>query len=696
MPRSRFPLPLDARSLPTRLIVSFVAVIALATLLVGVPALRLIEEALARQVDARLAQGASATEALYAAHLREMQALVTLSAERPTLQRLLWARDAQALPAYLETIRETVGLDALGVVDAAGNLLAQAPAGALRTPPLPLAGVGAPATIRAVALQGRATLASVATAPVRAADGALLGGVVGVNELESAFLTELYRETGLHHTLYQDGARVVGTLPAFPPRQDALPGEQVQVAGEPFYLATLPLRAENAQVVDVLALPARDLAETRNQVLQVLGGSLFLLTVLAALLAYLLARHITAPLHHLVRASEGMGRGDLATPIFVRRSPTEVATLAHTLEQMRQRLQSAQDELQRAKSWSENLIASLSEGVVTVDASGRLTSFSPGAERILGWQAGEVIGRPAARFFRAGAGAEEPEGAPPLTTPGTVTRQSVLNRAGQSLTLLVTSGATTARRNGAWEQAYVFRDVTEEEKGLRLREFLLANVSHEFKTPLAALHAAVELLATELPTLTQAEQCELVNSVWLGTLRLEELVDNLLSSASLHTGHFVVRPRPTEVEGVIEEVLLAMRPLLGGRGQWLKVEAPAPLRPVLADPRRLSQVLVNLISNASKYGPPGASIALRVQEEEGFLRVAVSDSGPGVPPALQPHLFQPFSRHEEPGRSGIGLGLSIVKAIVERHGGSVGMESSSSGGATFWFTLPTETAGGGG
>lgn len=684
------PHSLDVRSLPTRLIVSFVAVIVLATLVVGVPALRLIEEALARQVDARLVQGSSATEALYAAHLREMQALVTLSAERPTLQRLLEAQDAAALPAYLETIRETAGLDGLGVVDASGTLLAQAPVGARLPPFLSLTTSGDSPTIRPLMMAERPALASVATALVQTADGALLGAVVGVNELESAFLMELYHETGLHHTLYQDGERIVGTLPAFPPQQAALPEEQVRVGGEPFYLAALPLRADNAQVVDMLALPARELTETRNQVLQVLAGSLILLTMLAALLAYLLARHITAPLHHLVRASEGMGRGDLVTPIWVRRSPTEVATLAHTLEQMRQRLQSAQDELQRAKGWSENLIASLSEGVVTVDATGRLTSFSPGAERILGWEASEVIGRPAARVFRVGVGSEETEGITPLTTPGTVTRQSVVNRAGQPLTLLVTSGATTARRNGSWEQAYVFRDVTEEEKGLRLREFLLANVSHEFKTPLAALHAAVELLATELPSLTQAEQRELVSSVWLGTLRLEELVDNLLSSASLHTGHFVVRPRPTEVEEVIEEVLLATRPLLAGRGQWLKVEAPSPLRPVLADPRRLNQVLVNLISNASKYGPSGTPLALRVQEEPGWLRVAVSDSGPGVPPALQSHLFQPFSRQEEAGRSGIGLGLSIVKAIVERHGGSVGLENNSSGGATFWFTLPTQ------
>lgn len=222
---------------------------------------------------------------------------------------------------------------------------------------------------------------------------------------------------------------------------------------------------------------------------------------------------------------------------------------------------------------------------------------------------------------------------------------------------------------------------------MRLREFFLANVSHEFKTPLSSLRAATELLAGELDSLSNEELHELVGSIGLGALRLEEMVDNLLSSASIHSGHFEVRPRPVDLEPIVEEILLTTRPLLAPRGQRLDLEIPSPLPPVIADPRRIRQVLLNLISNASKYGPEGEPICVRVEVQGETLRVLVSDRGPGIAPEAASTLFQPFSRSRDEGR-GVGLGLSIVKAIVEQHGGRVGVESVPGHGASFWFALP--------
>ncbi|MGH2543240.1 MAG: sensor histidine kinase, partial [Ardenticatenaceae bacterium] len=167
----------------------------------------------------------------------------------------------------------------------------------------------------------------------------------------------------------------------------------------------------------------------------------------------------------------------------------------------------------------------------------------------------------------------------------------------------------------------------------------------------------------------------------------------LLSSASLRTGHFALHTRPTDLEVVIEEALLATQPLLALKGQYLRVKSPSPLRSVQTDARRLHQVLINLISNASKYGPQSAPIIVWVTEESEHVCVRVVDHGPGIPPEMQEQLFQPFVRHEKDEQSGIGLGLSIVKAIVERHGGTVGVESGRSGeGTIFWFTLPYAAA----
>jgi PAS domain S-box-containing protein len=660
-------------------------------LAVGLPALRLIQAELEQQAEARVSQAASATEAIYAAQLREAQAFTTLSAERPTLQRLLRERDVAAFPAYLETLRATTAFDVLAVLGTDGAFIAQVPLNAVDEQTLTRAAglteEGATPLMQSIPPSDAPVLAIVTSATVRSAEGTPLGSVVGLVRLDESFLSELRRETGLHHSLYQNGELVVSTLAAAPQRPPASSGS-VPIGGEPFYTYSLPLRSSFTPVVDVLALPAREMVAARARVLQILATSTLLVTALASLLSYLLAHRITAPLQHLAAASDGLGRGDLTTPIPPGEGIIEVNTLARTLEQMRRRLQTAYADLQRSKAWSENLIASLSEGVFTLDASSRISSFSPGAERVLGWQAVDVIGRPYRSVFESATGEPDTEQTVASLPPGTVKRLMTRTRSGAPITLLITSGTLTTRADGQLEQPYVFRDVTEEERALRLRETLLANVSHEFKTPLTALHAAVELLAINLPSLSQVELRELVDSLRQGTLRLEELVDNLLSSASLHTGHFAVRLRATDLEAVVEEVLLTTQPLLALQRQYLKLDLPASLPLVQADPRRISQVFINLISNASKYGPAGAPIVVRVRERDNEVLVQVNDGGPGIPPEMQPTLFQPFSRLDQTGRSGMGLGLSIVKAIVERHGGSVGLESAPGQGATFWFTLP--------
>ncbi|MGE5139952.1 MAG: HAMP domain-containing protein, partial [Rudaea sp.] len=249
------------------------------------------------------------------------------------------------------------------------------------------------------------------------------------------------------------------------------------------------------------------------QVWQAVLGGAALVALIAVVVGLFLARRIAAPLERLTAASESIGRGDLGTPVSAWDDVTELAVLAGTLESMRRRLRSAYDDLARSKEWSDNLIASLVEGVFTLDADGTLTSFSPGAERILGWRATDVVGRPADAVFQAAPVRNSP--------PGTIIRQAVTTRQGARILLLITTGAVTRASAGTTEQAFVFRDVTQEEESLRLREFFLANVSHELKTPLSSLRASIELLASEQDSLTGAERSELISSLWLGTIRLE-------------------------------------------------------------------------------------------------------------------------------------------------------------------------------
>jgi signal transduction histidine kinase len=237
----------------------------------------------------------------------------------------------------------------------------------------------------------------------------------------------------------------------------------------------------------------------------------------------------------------------------------------------------------------------------------------------------------------------------------------------------------------------VLRDITEEKAVQNLRSYFLANISHEFRTPLSALNASVELLLDELENYSLAEIHELLNSIHLSVSGLQTLIDNLLESMSIEAGHFKLRPKPTDLNTVVLDAMRLLEPLLNRRRQELLFRGWDHLMSVNVDPTRITQVLVNLISNASKFGPMGEEIILSLENEDGrLLRVTVSDRGPGVSQNDREDIFKRFVQLDSSGEAqyGIGLGLSVVKAIVEEHGGEVGVSAREGGGSTFWFTIP--------
>jgi two-component system sensor histidine kinase KdpD len=193
--------------------------------------------------------------------------------------------------------------------------------------------------------------------------------------------------------------------------------------------------------------------------------------------------------------------------------------------------------------------------------------------------------------------------------------------------------------------------------------------------------------------LSLAEIAELLNSIHLSVTGLQTLIDNLLESTSIEAGRFRIRCRPTDLGEMITDALQVMKPLLERRRQNLSLAIPAQIPLVSADPTRLTQVLVNLLSNASKYSPMDSTIELRLHKMDGRnLRVSVSDRGPGIPVPERSKLYQSFMRLGEAERAqyGIGLGLSVVKAIIEAHRGEVGMKERQGGGSIFWFTIPVQ------
>jgi signal transduction histidine kinase len=239
-------------------------------------------------------------------------------------------------------------------------------------------------------------------------------------------------------------------------------------------------------------------------------------------------------------------------------------------------------------------------------------------------------------------------------------------------------------------QVQVMRDETELEAVRRARDTVLANISHEFRTPLAAQLASIELLQDGLASMSPEQVAELVESLQRGTLRLTWLIDNLLESVRIEAGQLTIRKQPVSLPQVVEDAAELVAGLRSQRQQTLEVDLPEDLPQVLGDAGRLTQVFVNLLANAIKFGPERGTIRVGATRVDGDVEAWVEDEGPGVPEPERDTIFERFHRSgdEEPEPRGLGLGLWIVRSIVERHGGRIAVSRPGDARTRFTLTLP--------
>jgi signal transduction histidine kinase len=242
-------------------------------------------------------------------------------------------------------------------------------------------------------------------------------------------------------------------------------------------------------------------------------------------------------------------------------------------------------------------------------------------------------------------------------------------------------------------EVLIVREENALEAARAMRDRILANLSHEFQTPLSAQIASIELLRDHLRHGNDPVTTRLVDAQYRGTVRLSQLVDNLLDSVRIESGEMRLRRQRVDLVQVVEEAIALMQPLLDLRGQRIvKTLVRGPT--LIGDAQRLHSVLVNLLANANKFSHTGSTLWIEMEWSDGWVTVWVEDQGPGLPPSLTVRdLFAPFRRapDEEPSQRGSGLGLAIVHAVVAAHGGQVRVDPPlHGGGARIGITLPLE------
>ncbi|MFX1818617.1 MULTISPECIES: sensor histidine kinase [Micrococcaceae] len=248
---------------------------------------------------------------------------------------------------------------------------------------------------------------------------------------------------------------------------------------------------------------------------------------------------------------------------------------------------------------------------------------------------------------------------------------------------------TTARAmkddDGAFAGSVIaFSDVTDLVNALTAKDEFVASVSHEFRTPLTSILGYVELLLADEPAKAQREMLEVIRR---NSERLLTLVSDLLSSRN---GQLIVTPEAVNVAELVRSSVSSATPRAAAAGVVLQAQTPERLD-AHVDGARISQVLDNLVSNAIKYSPDGGSVLVSLEQEDGHLACRITDTGMGMSPEDASEVFAKFFRSSTVRRTaipGVGLGLPISKAIIEAHGGTIGVDSTLGEGTTFTFRVP--------
>ncbi len=629
------------------------------------------------QALARVRLASVSAERAIAGQGEALATMTRLLAEHETSTDLLAARRFGEVSKDLESFRVAGELTAVAVLRRGVVIASAGPAFDW----IGIAG-GAPTPAWSLDVPPSRGLQLACTAPLPANRAYL---VAAARVLDSGFARRLSEELGVTVRIV-DRARGIGDLgdPMLPLRARLLhdaPPEAKRFDETGIYATVRALRGPDGRVAGFLEveIPTSRARESHLRLVRRLLAFALVIGGIAAFASVLVARRIAAPLERLTEAADRIGGGDLTTPLGTE-GLAEIGRLATSMEEMRRRLWRLTEDLGAQKAEARAMVNGIVEGVYVVDGERRVIQMNPQAAALLGVSADDAIGRFCGDVLQPDvAGNTRPceENCPILHArfrgEARSTERLVL-KDGRRRSVVVTSSMS-----GGDRQFQLLRDETEIETARRLRDAVLANISHEFKTPLAAQLASLELLLNRLPELGPDETRQLIVSLQRGALRLTQLIDNLLESVRIEAGRVVLRRQAVHLDEIVEDAVEMVRPLADQRGQAIDIALPHPLPVVVGDGPRLVQVFVNLLANAGKFAPDRTTIRVGGEVAAGVVTLFVEDEGPGWSEDVEPQLFEPFVRGtgDEPKSSGVGLGLYIAKSIVERHGGTIDARSGS-------------------
>lgn len=410
----------------------------------------------------------------------------------------------------------------------------------------------------------------------------------------------------------------------------------------------------------------------------------FVILIFGSIVALLISRNLTKRVDRLTLFSRRVADGDFH-PLSSDGSEDALGLLANSLNQTAARLDSSIRTLTEERNLSSAILGSMVEGVAVVNASERVLFANPGFAAILGLDVPPPSGSALVEFVRQTELIEAVRQV--LKGESRVESEIVTGTLRQHFFAVTVAAVRANETNGA---VIVLHDITELRKLERVRRDFVANVSHEFRTPLTAIQGFAETLIAGAVNDPQNRD-RFLSIILEHSRRLARLTEDLLKLSKMDADRLELEIRRLPVLPFVESCIETTQPRANEKELRLSMNVAQNLPDIAADRRRLTEVLQNLLDNAVQYTPSGGEIAVSAKQQGNEVVFTVADSGIGIPQSDQMRIFERFyrvdvARSREVG--GTGLGLSIAKHLVEVHNGLLSVESEVGVGSKFHFSVP--------